>query len=374
MSRITVTVEHDGRVGARRREDDAHSPTGQVGYDGLNADLVGLFERWLTLRDRSWREDEIRVFGTLLHTCLFPEPVWGWVQRAIDNPEDGPVRLALTFPASPPFSRLAAVPWEYLHTPDRAGRRGTFLAYDPAVVLSRYIPLESGIGSLSTETQVRVLVVVSQPDDPRLAEVVADPVLEAIGHAAKALKFKVQVVRDPTAEDLSHAIITQEPHLVHFMGHGEFDPDRGQGSLALASPSGGADWVDDRRLADLLRRASAVPRVVLLHSCEGGRTDYAASFAGLAPQLIRSGVQCVVAMQYAVTNETAIEFSTSFYEQLAKGRALDETVQECRWRISGLIRRDARLLGIPVVYLHSRDALLAPRRPAPPEIRQGGAS
>ena len=71
-------------------------------------------------------------------------------------------------------------------------------------------------------------------------------------------------------------------------------------------------------------------------------------------------MQCVVAMQYAVTNEIAINFSTGFYEELARGRLLDEAVQECRWRISNETSGDPRLIGVPVVYFHSRDGLLRP--------------
>jgi hypothetical protein len=362
--RISVEVDASGRVQARRWEDDAHSPADQVGWSGLDAELVRLFERWLTLRDRTWREDEIRAFGMLLHRCLFPDRVWSWVEAALDG--EGPVRLALSFPAEPPYSRLAAIPWEYLHTPEQPGKRGVYLAYEPGVVLSRYIPMQAGVGTLATESTVKVLAVVSQPDDPRLGEVVAEPVLKTM-QALDPARYRVTVSHNPTARELVEVLADERPHLVHFMGHGDFDPERGQGSLALSRSGGGTEWVDDRRLADLLRRSQPVPRVVVLHSCDGARTDFAASFAGLAPQLVRGGVQCVVAMQYAVTNETATEFSTGFYQELERGRPLDEAVQECRWRIGGQLREDPKLVGVPVVYLHSRDALLGPAAVPPSE-------
>lgn len=357
--RINVEVDEDGRVGARNLGGDARSPRGQVGWSGLDAELVGLFERWLTLRDRDWRANEIRALGRLLHRCLFPDPVWSWVQDVIDRAGESPVRLSLSFPADPPYSRLAAVPWEYLHTPERSGRRGVFLAQEPNLVLSRYIPSEAGFGSLRTESTVRVLVVVSQPDDSRLGEVDAAPVLAAI-ERLDVPEFAVRVCHSPTAQEFEAVLARERPHLVHFMGHGTFDPGRGSGSIALSHPEGGTDWVDDTRLANLLRRARQVPRVVVLHACEGARADFASNFAGLAPQLVRGGVQCVVAMQYAVTNDTAVAFSTAFYDQLADRTPLDEAVQACRWRISGLTEDDPRLLGVPVVYWQSRDTLLGP--------------
>jgi CHAT domain-containing protein len=120
-------------------------------------------------------------------------------------------------------------------------------------------------------------------------------------------------------------------------------------------PDGGPDWVDDRRIAAIVSRGEKIPRAVVLHSCDAGKADYEASFAGVAPQLIRHGVQTVIAMQYPVTNSTATAFSNSLYESLAAGDTVDTAAQEARFRISG---DDPRLLGVPVVYLQNKTALL----------------
>jgi hypothetical protein len=361
--RISIRVVSDGTVQARRLDNNEPSPTSKIGYSGIDADLIRLFERWLTLRDRFWRADEIRVFGSFLHRCLFSGDTWFWIQSAIDDRGSAPVRLELIFPAVLPFSRLAAIPWEYLYRPDRPGKNGTFLAADPGVILSRYIPLESGESSFAPEQQLRVLVVVSQPKDRRLEPVLYEDVLAAIKDASDTLGFSLRVMDNPLADDVQRAIVQEadRPQLVHFMGHGEFDPVRGEGRLAFQHPVEGADWVDDRRLTTVLAPGGIAPRAVVLHSCEGGKADFTASFAGLAPQLVRGGVQCVVAMQYPVTNSTAIAFSTSLYKELAGGADLDTAVQVSRSRISSDVPPDPRLLGIPVVYLQNRTALLAAR-------------
>ncbi len=358
-----MRVEPNGSIRARRLSNNEPSPKGQVRYDKLNADLIGLFERWLTLRDRVWRDDEIRVFGSLLHQCLFSDEIWFWIQAQIDSRGPGKrIRLELTFPAELPYSRLAAIPWEYLYRPDKPGKNGIFLAADPGLILSRYIPLEDGEAEndFMPEQHLQVLVVVSQPDDPRLEPVEYEDVAAAIGDTCQKLGFSFSVMNNPTVEELRREAWRrpQPPHLVHFMGHGEFDPGRGEGSLAFSQPGGGTDWVGDRRLAAVLTQEKTGPRAVVLHSCEGGRADFTAGFAGVAPQLVRSGVQCVAAMQYAVTNETAISFSTSLYERLADGADLDTAVQESRSRISReSIPPDPRLRGIPVVYLQNRTPL-----------------
>jgi len=365
--RIGVEVDGKGFVQARRLDNNRSSTKGRVELTGLDADLIRLFERWLVLRERQWREDEIRAFGSLLHRYLFEGHVWSWIESAIDALAAGDrIRLELIFPAKPPYSRLAAMPWEYLYQPAREGRNGCFLASDARIVLSRYIPLEAGEGSFAAAEDLRMLIVISQPDDRRLGPVMYDDVLAAIEHWAQESGVAVSVVHNPTAAQLQKAVAPPGgpgPHLVHFMGHGEFDPDYGEARLALVADDGGTDWVPDQRLADIFSRADVAPRAVVLHSCEGGRADFSVSFAGLAPQLARSGVQCVVAMQYAVTNETAIAFSTSLYKHLTAGRDIDIAVQESRWEISGLNdNRDPRMLGIPVLYTQSRGGLFTADR------------
>jgi hypothetical protein len=360
--RISVEVDWKGFVQGRRLANNSHSPKGRVELTGLDPDLIRLFERWLVLRDRQWREDEIRAFGSLLHRYLFESRVWSWIESAIDDLAEGDrIRLELSFPAKPPYSRLAAIPWEYLYQPARGGRNGRFLATDARIVLSRYIPLEAGEGGFAVTEELRMLIAISQPDDRRLGPVMYDDVLAAIEQWAQESGVAVSVLRNPTAAQLQEAIAPpggQGPHLVHFMGHGEFDPDYGEARLALVAGDGGTDWVPDQRLADIFSRAGVAPRAVVLHSCEGGRADFSVSFAGLAPQLARTGVQCVVAMQYAVTNETAIAFSTSLYRHLTADEDIDVAVQESRWEISGLnASRDPRLLGIPVLYTQSRGGL-----------------
>ena len=358
--RIQIVVSRDGWVQARRLDNNAASESAQVAFRGLDAELVALFERWLTIRDRVWRESEIRTFGSLLHRCLFTGTTWPWIERMIDEQQGRPVRLELVFPPEGEYARMAAVPWEYLFRPERQGRRGAFLATEPDLVLSRYIPSESGEAEFPPEQNLRLLVAVSQPRDPRLGEVEYDEVLAAIEGAAAARGFSVTVLRNPTARSLYESIRDRPaPHLLHFMGHGIFDAERAEAALALVAPDGTADWVEDRRLADLVTRRGAPLRAVVLHSCEGGVSDFTSSFAGLAPQLARSGVQSVVAMQYAVTNETAIEFSVNLYRELAAGTDLDAATQAARFAIHRLSTpADPRLLGVPVVYLQSRRALL----------------
>lgn len=349
--RITVSVGIDGKVEAERLDTGETSGKADIRYGGLDAQLIDHFERWLTLRGRSWREDEIRSFGALLHRCLFPDQVWNFVQREIARRGDEPVRLALRFPTAGFHARLASLPWEYLYRPDSTGYNGFFLAGTRDVVLSRYVPPAPIADALRSTGDGGILAVVARHRDPLLGPVEADDVLDAIEQTAGDLgiPFGAPVIA-PTSVELEDVLRERQPQVLHFMGHGSFDTGLREGSIALRGTDGGSDWVAEGRLVGLLQNAEAVPGIVVLHACEGGAASFAERFAGLGASLLRGGVRAVVAMQYEVTNETAIAFSTALYAELRNDQALDHAVQTSRWRISGH-QGDPRLRGIPVVYL-----------------------
>lgn len=357
---ISIVVSASGAV-TGRRDDGAERQSGQLALHGVDAELIRVFERWLTERDREWQLADLRAFGSLLHRALFPPDLWGWVEESIDAlPRGGRLRLQLTFPADG-MAHLAAIPWEYLYAPDRPSREGFFLATDRRCMLTRYIPMELGRPLKTATERARVLVLVSQPDDPTLGEVVAEPVLAELQAAVSSgIPIELTVQQQPTRDYLDKATTGLRPDVVHFMGHGRYDDHDEQGQIALVDETGRTDWVGEAALAQLLGDAGDMPRLVYLHSCSGAQTGYRASFAGIAPRLIRRGTHCVVAMQYAVTNRTAIAFSQGFYRGLTAGLPLDESVQAGRRSLAVLHERDPRLLGIPVVYLRARDALLLP--------------
>jgi len=359
MSRqqIAVQVLPDGHIQARQWSNDA-TVDGRVETSKLDAELIRLFEGWLSERGRAWTDDEIRVFGTLLHRALFPAEVWTWIQDRIDHRGDDIVGISLSFPADGAGSQLASVPWEYLYVPERNRTRGYFLANEPGIVLSRYVP--SGVPVPAAPPMAGVLPVVADADPVRLGPVDAEPVLAAIRETVEPLGFSlVETLINPTAARFDACVAESRPTLVHFMGHGSFDQVTGIGTIAVSAPDGGTEWISAVQLGRLIGRPGSVPRVVILHACDGGRLDFRFRFAGLAPELLRNGVHCVIAMQYAITNETAIAFSTALYDEMGRGHSLDVAVQTCRQRLADQLRTSPQLLGIPMIYLSSSDPIWA---------------
>ncbi len=355
---VSVIVSSAGAVRTKAWQTGVEVPTQhRVDLTGLDGRLLRLFERWLVDRDRVWTKEEIQVFGQLLHRQLFPNAVWSWIRKQLADPAYDVVRLMLAFPSDAASSPIASLPWEFLCAP---GEHGEFLALTEGLMLSRTVPPGTPGRTPSQEQEVRILPVVGDSHNDWLGEVDYEPVLEAITDAGARADF---VALDPaievSEEELADTVVRQRPHVVHSMGHGRFSDHTGRGAVALRAAEGGTAWVDEDDLGAALCSATWAPTVAVLHACEGGRNDYEYRHAGLAPALVRQGVQCVVAMQYAVTNATATEFSAALYDALAGRQHLDEAVQTARRRIRKTFK-DARLVGVPMVYQRNATPLLGP--------------
>jgi len=93
-------------------------------------------------------------------------------------------------------------------------------------------------------------------------------------------------------------------------------------------------------------------RLALLNACEGGRASKTDPFAGVGQSLLQQGVPAVIAMQFEVTDDTAITLAHSFYAALADGYPVDAALTEARKTI---FARNAVEWGTPVLYMRAPD-------------------
>ncbi len=356
---VSVVVTADGKITLRNwAERTQHDPGPRLDLGGLDGRVLRLFEEWMSLRTISWREEDIRVFGQLLHRRLFPGDSWAWIEDQVAACGEGDrARLWLGFPSDAAASRMASLPWEYLCTQDRPGRRGRFLGLEPGLTMSRVLPSGSVGPGAAEEKEVRILPVVGESDNPALGTVRFQEVLDEIERTGRRPGFSTlppvgvdgsdEQGPGATEAELRAAVAEHHPHVVHYLGHGRFRD--GTGAVALLGATGDTDWVSQDRLARALCDNDWSPTVVVLHACEGGAVDFDYRFAGLAPAIVEAGAQCAVAMQYAVTNATATTFSSSLYAALADNRSFEDALHVARrtlWEQSG----DPRLIGVPLVY------------------------
>ena len=130
-------------------------------------------------------------------------------------------------------------------------------------------------------------------------------------------------------------VLTGPSYRHPFIGHGDFDPGRDEGMLALTREDGRADLVAAHRMVDLLRQVRPMPRLVVLNSCSGAAAGVSDLFSGTAAALVRGGVSAVAAMQYEISDGAAVAFARGFYAAIARGRGVDDAVSSGRVAILG---------------------------------------
>jgi hypothetical protein len=146
-------------------------------------------------------------------------------------------------------------------------------------------------------------------------------------------------------------------HIFHFIGHGDFDPVSEEGRIALMDEEDGdARFLHAEDLAQLLKDHWDL-RLVLLNSCKGAQGSEHDAFSSTAATLVRPGIPAVLANQYEISDDAAIEFSRAFYEAVADGLPLDAAVGEARTSLSIEIG-DTLEWGTPVLYMRSPDGCI----------------
>jgi hypothetical protein len=355
MKYVELIIEVGASGSVRARRQDGAQVYGRFDLSALNKDLIDVFDDWLRER-KITRRAELEVLGSLLYETLFNGEVDQFFKQTLDGIKE-PDRLRLQLVFEQDSAALAGIPWEFLYRPDRATSEGFFLSTHRRLVLSRYIPLKEDRQTLDAGAeQLRLLIVISQPTD--LGVVLSSSVVDEI---QKLDGVDIKLLKNLTVEEFVYEIETYAPHILHFMGHGDYDAKSNQGKIALVKEDHEtAFWISDATFADYFE--SAKPRLVVLHACQGAEINLTNKFAGLAPQLIRRSIPAVVAMQYPVSNKTAIKFSQTFYRKLAEHTPVDGAVQEGRRQIT-MGDPDAyssRDFGTPVLYMHSRDGLIMP--------------
>ena len=259
------------------------------------------------------------------------------------------MRLRLRLADTP---ELAELPWEFLYDP----RLNRFLAQSRHTPLVRYLDLPDPPRPLSVEGPLRLLVMISSPAGYPELDVEREWSLLTGALAQQREAGLVRVERLVANMNVLRRRLRQEEfHVFHFVGHGRYRPDWGDGVLVMEDRNGQAHEVTGEELGGLLSEYNAV-RLAVLNACEGARSGASDPFAGMAQSLIQQGLPAVVAMQFEITDDAAIIFAHELYGAIADGYPLEAALAEAR----GAIRDEGNLTewGTPVLYSRSPDGRL----------------
>ncbi|RZS68804.1 CHAT domain-containing protein [Agromyces ramosus] len=248
---------------------------------------------------------------------------------------------------------LAALPWEALYDPETQ----TYLCRKEPLV--RNVPTPHAATALAVASPLRVLAMVASPRGLPALDVDGERerLQSALEPQIASGRVELHWLEDVSWEGVHHSLLSQEWHVLHFIGHGTYDVDTDEGVLALVGRDGRADYVTASSLADLLDEAEPTPRLVVLNSCQSGAGGTTDLFSGTAAALAYSGIQAVAAMQFSISDTAALAFARGFYTALAYGRGIDEAMRSGRIGILGMGRGTLEWV-TPVLYLRGEGARL----------------
>jgi tetratricopeptide (TPR) repeat protein len=330
-------------------------PFDEITLHSRSKDLQIALLRSANLRRRVLSEEEqaVQDFGRSLFDALLSGAARALfdASRARAAQEGLPgVRLRLRIQAP----ELAALPWEYLYDP----RQSEYLCLSRSTPLVRYPEIAQPIQPLTVTPPLRILGMIANPNDLDPLDVAHEQerMQQALATLQEAGLVELTWLKGQTWEDVQEAMWDGPWHIFHFIGHGSFDPRSEEGVLALADETGKTHLLPATHLGRLLANHGAL-RLVILNACEGGKSSSRDLFSSVAATLARRGIPAVLAMQYEITDQAAIQLTRTFYRALAHGLPVDAAVTEARTAIS-LSAAQTLEWGTPVLYLRTPDSLL----------------
>ncbi len=290
-----------------------------------------------------------KEFGGRLFDTVFDEEVRACLRSSINDAKQQRkgVRLRFHLDAAP---ELAEIPWEYLYH----SKLNRFFSLSVETPIVRYLELPERIQPLRVTPPVKILVMISSPYNfPRL-EVESEwgKLKEALSDLEKRGLIALTRLKKAGLPALQKQLRRDDYHIFHFIGHGGFDKQAQDGMLILEDEHGRGHQVSGQYLGALLHDELTL-RLALLNACEGARAGSADPFSGTAQSLVQQGVPAVIAMQFEVTDKTAITLAHEFYSALAESYPVDTALAEARKAIYA--QGNEIEWGTPVLYMRAPD-------------------
>lgn len=255
---------------------------------------------------------------------------------------------------------LADLPWELLCDAETED----FFALSRQVSLVRYLDVPRPSQPIPFTAPLRILAVGASPRgvEPLDLEEEARRLEQLNGNGSGVeVRVRLKATAGKVREELSRGAF----NVLHFMGHGTFDPATGEGMLAFEKADGSLDLVSGRAFANKLKDVPSLG-VVVLNACETARARHEGGsnpFRGVATALVLGGVPAVVAMRLPISDDAAIGFSTAFYQHLASGESVDEALTEGRQAIHS-VDPDGFEWATPVLFLRTPKGNVFTAKPA----------
>lgn len=280
------------------------------------------------------------VFTGEVYTCFAMSQEW-----AREQGKGLRIRLHIDVPEFHDY------PWELLYN----SKTKQFLALSNDTPVVRYFELPFPEQPLLVEMPLKILVMISSPEGfPSLN---VEDEWNKLENAFKPLIQRGLVVLErlqkPTLGELQKALRRDQFHIFHFIGHGKFVVHKQDGVLLMEEELNGRGRPVSGQYLGILLHDHQWLRMVVLNACEGARTSQSDPYAGVAQTLVQQGIPAVIAMQFPINENSAVEFAYEFYGAIADGFPVDASISEARKAI--FTTGNETEWATPVLFMNSPD-------------------
>ena len=226
---------------------------------------------------------------------------------------------------------LAVLPWEFLRYEDN------FLVLQTSTPLVRWSKTDDSHESLA-DSELRILAVIADPEDNPVpharierrnlrAEFSENPqiVIDFLDEIPSVSAVTLNNIREILRQKRS---ANRPYHILHFIGHGYFSEPEQKGYLLFENEDGTSRHVNHEQVGQII--GDHALSLVVLNSCEGAQASEISALSGVATSLMYAGIPAVIAMQFPIVGNTAVQFAKAFYQAIRDGDSVDESVAEGR--------------------------------------------
>lgn len=344
---MLITIRHSGHTEAGEQftlqwETQSYPPVtlrgpeaaAVEGYDklSLREGLVWYLEEYLdrpfgpNTKKAAAVENALHRWGEESVEKLFSGKALRCLDAAQEDLKSVQVRVVSDSPA------VLSWPWEALRD-----EQGSFLFLHSSVERQpTNIQVLNKLRLDETE-RLNILLVISRPREGDINyHFLSRDLVEMVSEGDRPIQ--VDVLRPPSFDNLRRTL-EERPghyHIVHFDGHGGYDPEAAggaEGCLFFEKEADGQvqpDPVDAETLGQLFRECR-VPMMVL-NACQSAMLDGRAGdvYSSVAASLLRAQVRSVVAMGYSLFTGGAKAFVNALYEELLRSGRPEPAMREGR--------------------------------------------
>ena len=314
------------------------------------ADIINFHERIEAYTNREQgslpSDDDMMTFGGQLFDTLFQ----GDVRRLYDEARSRQRGHKLDLVLTSMIPWIAEKPWEFAYD---TGRK-SFLATEEIHFVRNVLTNVPADPIIRCDGPLRILVASAQPVG--FGQLSIDQEVEVIRRGFEPLieagLATVEVLPRATPAALHGHLSTGSYSIVHFIGHGVFDAEKGEGCLLFEDTRGGSFALGERSVREIFCQRGL--SLVFLNACQSGTGSKADFNKGVAQSLVAHGLPALVANQYSVLDSSATSFAQHFYWSLAQGMTLGESAREARVAVNYSMQGELIDWAVPVLY--ARDA------------------